>query len=69
MRKPRFLEDLKPLLPATSANEFSESHVKEAFLSVFTELVELLPGDSWARTAELLERYGMAKSGSAGASR
>jgi predicted nucleotidyltransferase component of viral defense system len=57
LRKPRFLDDMKPLVPAASAEQFTEQRTKQAFAAVFSKLIALIPGDAWARTDELMERY------------
>jgi predicted nucleotidyltransferase component of viral defense system len=59
LRRPRFLEDLRPLLPATALNEFGDDSTQRAFLNVFTQLIAIIPGEPWAKTDEVLKGYGM----------
>jgi predicted nucleotidyltransferase component of viral defense system len=59
LRRPRFLDDLRPLLPAATLDQFGEDSTRRAFLKVFNQLIANFPGEPWARTDELLEKYGM----------
>ena len=59
LRRPRFLDDLRPLLPATALDEFGDDSTQRAFLNVFTQLIAIIPGEPWARTEEVLKKYGM----------
>jgi predicted nucleotidyltransferase component of viral defense system len=59
LRRPRFLDDLRPLLPATALNEFGDDSTQRAFLNVFTQLIAIIPGEPWAKTDEVLKKYGM----------
>lgn len=56
---PRFMTDIRPLLTAEAAERLSEQTIKAAFTKVFVDLIERLPGDSWANTVELKARYGI----------
>jgi hypothetical protein len=44
LRRPRFLDDLRPLLPATALHEFGDDSTQRAFLSVFKQLIAIIPG-------------------------
>jgi predicted nucleotidyltransferase component of viral defense system len=59
LRRPRFLDDMKPLLPASALNQFGDESTQQAFLKVFHQLVVKLPGEPWAKTDEFLKQYGM----------
>ena len=56
--KQRFLLDMLPLLPAAKAEALTEEATMDAFHRVFVKLVNVLPGESWARTPEMKERFG-----------
>lgn len=59
LRRPRFLDDMKPLLPASALNQFGDESTQQAFLKVFHQFVVKLPGEPWAKTDEFLKQYGM----------
>jgi predicted nucleotidyltransferase component of viral defense system len=59
LRRPRFLDDLRPLLSATALDEFGDDSTQRAFLNVFTQLIAIIPGEPWAKTDEVLKKYGM----------
>jgi predicted nucleotidyltransferase component of viral defense system len=59
LRRPRFLEDMRPLLPAAVLNQLTDESAKQAFLSVFNQLIALLSGDAWINSEEYLTKYGM----------
>jgi predicted nucleotidyltransferase component of viral defense system len=56
---PRFLADVRPLLTAEEAERFDEAATMRAFSSVFAGFVQRFPGESWAKTPEMLERYAL----------
>jgi predicted nucleotidyltransferase component of viral defense system len=56
---PRFVTDIRPLLSAEEAELMTDEAVRHAFISVFRDLVALIPGAAWAKTPERLERYGL----------
>ncbi len=58
LAKQRFLLDMLPLLPAAKAEALTEEATMDAFRRVFVKLVNVLPGESWARTPEMKERFG-----------
>lgn len=60
LAKPRFLLDMRPLLPADQAEALDEAAVMTAFTAVYERLIERLPGDSWAKTEEMKARFGLA---------
>lgn len=59
LRRPRFLDDMRPLLPAAVLNQLTDESARQAFLSVFNQLIALLTGDAWIKTEEYLTKYGM----------
>ena len=59
LAQPRLLLDIRPLLPAAQAEALSDVSVAESFRSVFTTLVDRLPGEPWVRTPAMKERFGI----------
>ena len=59
LANPRFLLDVRPLLPAARAEALTEGATEEAFRLVFMNLVDRLPGESWGRTAAMKQRFGI----------
>ncbi len=59
LANPRFLLDVRPLLPADRAEALTEGATAEAFRLVFTTLVDRLPGEPWGRTAAMKQRFGI----------
>ena len=59
LANPRFLLDVRPLLPAAQAEALTEEAVAEAFGRVFTMLIDQLPGEPWGRTQAMKERFGI----------
>jgi len=45
------------LLAATEAAKLTDGAMKAAFVKVFSRFVILLPGDPWARSEEMKERF------------
>lgn len=60
LANPRFLLDMRPLLPAAQVEAWTQESTEEAFRRVFADLVDRLPGDPWARTPAMKERFGIA---------
>jgi hypothetical protein len=50
---------MKPLLPAAALHHFGDDSTQQAFLTVFNQLVVMLPGEPWAKTEELPKEHGM----------
>jgi len=46
LRRPRFLDDMKPLLPSAALHHFGDESTQQAFLTVFNQLVVMLPGET-----------------------
>lgn len=59
LKNPRFLLDMRPLLPAARAGEWTEESTAEAFRRVFTMFVDRLAGDPWAKMPEVKEALGI----------
>ena len=59
LANPRFLLDMRPLLPAAQVEALTEESTEEAFRRVFTELVDRVPGEPWARTPGMKGRFGV----------
>lgn len=57
LNNPGFLADIRPLLAPTAAERLTEETMKAAFADIFTGLVARLPGNPWARTDEMTERF------------
>lgn len=57
LNNPGFLADIRPLLAPVEAERLTDDTMKAAFLSVFTGLVEQLPGNPWVRTDEMTEHF------------
>ncbi|MBT1158468.1 nucleotidyl transferase AbiEii/AbiGii toxin family protein [Aminobacter anthyllidis] len=59
LANPRLLTDMRPLLSAAQAEALSDDATKEAFERVFKGLIAKIAGDTWVRTEEMKERYGL----------
>lgn len=59
LSNPRFVLDLRPLLSPDNAEKIDKAFIIGAFNRVLTELIERLPGDPWAKSAEMKERFGL----------
>lgn len=53
----RFIRDMRPLLPAPAAEALTDGSTMQQFVSVFSGLIDRLPGDPWARTDEMKKRF------------
>ena len=60
LEKPGFFADMRPLLAAPEAERLTNKTINEAFANVFTGFIAHLPGNGWARTDEMIERFGLA---------
>lgn len=56
---PRFLTDMRPLLPAPQAEALTDAATMAAFNRVFAEVIDRLPGDPWLRCEEMKARFGV----------
>jgi len=59
LARPRFLTDMKPLLPAAQAEALTDETTLLSFRRVYDTLVDRLPGEPWAREDEMKERFGL----------
>ena len=59
LANPRFLLDVRPLLPAAQAEALTEEAAANSFRRVFMILVDRLPGEPWVRTPAMKERFGI----------
>ena len=59
LANPQFLTDMRPLLPAAQSDLLTDNSTKVAFRKVFTQIIDLIPGDPWVRLAEMNERFGL----------
>ena len=59
LARPGFVEDLRPLLAPDEATALTEDRVRGAFSDVFGRLIERLPGERWAKTDAMAERFGL----------
>ena len=59
LANPQFLTDMRPLLPAAQSDLLTDNSTKVAFRKVFTQIIDLIPGDPWMRLAEMNERFGL----------
>jgi predicted nucleotidyltransferase component of viral defense system len=57
LRNPGFLADIRPLLAPVESERLTNESMKAAFVDVFKGFVEKLPGNPWARTNEMTERF------------
>ena len=49
---------MRPLLPVAQSDLWTDS-TTVAFRKVFTQIIDLIPGDPWVRLAERNERFGL----------
>ena len=59
LANPRFLLDIRPLLPADRAEALTDASAADSFRRVFTALIDRLPGTPWGRTPAMKERFGI----------
>ena len=59
LAQPRFLLDMRPLLPAAQPEALTDESTAESFRRVFTTLVDRLPGEPWGRMPAMKERIGL----------
>jgi len=56
---PTFFTDMRPLLQTDRARALNDETLKATFVKVMKELIDLIPGDEWAKTGEMRERFGV----------
>ena len=59
LANPRFLLDIRPLLPPAQAEAMTDASTADSFGRVFTALVDRLPGAPWGRVPAMKERFGV----------
>ncbi|MDE0419274.1 MAG: nucleotidyl transferase AbiEii/AbiGii toxin family protein [Gammaproteobacteria bacterium] len=59
LARPQLWLDIRPLLPAHRAVTHTAATQAESFRRVFTDLIDRLPGDPWARTEAMKTRFGI----------
>ena len=59
LANPRFLLDIRPLLPAAQVEALTEESTSEFFCRVFVALVDRLPGEPWGRTPAMKRKFGI----------
>lgn len=57
LANPRFLTDMRPLLAAPQAALLTEERGRDAFVKVFTRIIDQIPGEPWLRHAEMCDRF------------
>jgi predicted nucleotidyltransferase component of viral defense system len=60
LARPRFLLDMKPLLPAAQAEALTDASTLVSFRRVYDSFIDTLPGQPWVRADEMKERFGLA---------
>ena len=56
---PTFFTDMRPLLQTDRAKALNDETLKPTFVRVMNELIDLIPGDEWAKAGEMRERFGV----------
>lgn len=59
LANPGLHADVRPLLAASEAERLTDQAINEAFASVLSVFVTRLPGAGWARTGEMIRRFGL----------
>jgi len=59
LANPSFLSDMRPLVRADHANRFDKAAMLEAFWLIFDTLITELPGQPWAKSDEMREKFGL----------
>ena len=54
---PRFMGDIRPLL--APEEKLTDDIVRKPFVTVFERLITILPGEPWAKTPKMKEKFGM----------
>jgi hypothetical protein len=57
---PRFVADVRPLLSPDQAGLLTEDAIRRAFVTVFTRLISVMPGASWAKTSKMKKKFDIA---------
>jgi predicted nucleotidyltransferase component of viral defense system len=59
LANPTFFTDMRPLLQTDRARALNDETLKATFVKVMNELIDLIPGDEWAKAGEMRERFGV----------
>ena len=59
LANPTFFTDMRPLLQTDRARALNDETLKATFVKVMNELIDLIPGDGWAKAEEMRERFGV----------
>ncbi|MGH7073747.1 MAG: nucleotidyl transferase AbiEii/AbiGii toxin family protein [Stellaceae bacterium] len=59
LANPTFFTDMRPLLQTDRARALNDEALKATFVRVMNELIDLIPGDEWAKAGEMRERFGV----------
>lgn len=59
LANPRFLTDMRPLLPAEVAERMTQASTAASFRRVFTALVDHMPGEPWGKLSDVKKRFGI----------
>jgi predicted nucleotidyltransferase component of viral defense system len=59
LANPTFFTDMRPLLQTDRARALNDETLKATFVRVMSELIDLIPGDEWAKAGEMRERFGV----------
>ena len=56
---PAFLTDMRPLVSSEMHEALNEENTKDAFQRVLSELIDIIPGDDWKQTPDMIERFAL----------
>jgi predicted nucleotidyltransferase component of viral defense system len=56
---PTFFTDMRPLLQTDQVKALTDEAFKATFVRVMKELINLIPGDEWAKAERMRERFGV----------
>jgi predicted nucleotidyltransferase component of viral defense system len=59
LANPTFFTDMRPLLQTGRARALNDERLKATLVKVMNELIDLIPGDEWAKAEEMRERFGV----------
>jgi predicted nucleotidyltransferase component of viral defense system len=59
LAEPRFMVDIRPLLSPEQAKLLNDESIRRAFVIVFTKLISIMAGNSWAKTSDMKQKFGM----------
>jgi hypothetical protein len=49
----------RPLISPEHAKLLNDELIRRAFVSVFTRLISIMPGNSWAKTSDMKQKFGI----------